>query len=372
MRVLMIYMEPAPYIIDLIRVMRRQHLELQLRVLFISANRSQPWDSRLTDGVSMLLPEGKIAALKQILFEIRKGEFDWLHLAGWGHPLLMSALIIGAAFRRNISMESDSQLPIGQSRWKKWIKKLLYPWLFSLADALFPGGTRQKECFLHYSVTEKKIVVAQMTVDVAKIYRLSIDTKRHRHEIRASIGLSNSSIVYVFVGRLEIYKGINLLLDAFRSIDDIDIQLLIVGDGSCRAMVKKAVALDSRIYYVGRKDFSGVIESFAVSDVAVVPSSFEPWGLVVNEAMAAGLPVIASNRVGCVDDLVHHQRTGLIFSSNEVDILVSEMRKIASDELLRKRLACAGKELISKWRLENEAEIIVSTWQEAVGREQNN
>lgn len=363
MRVLMIYIEPAPYILDLIRVLRREYPDLRLRVLFISASVSQSWESRLDDGVSELLPEGRFAALKQIFFEIRRGNFDWLHLAGWGHPLLFAALLMGATFKRRISMESDTQLPIGQGGWKKKVKELFYPRMFSLVEILFPGGTRQKEYLQYYGVPDAKIRIAQMTVDVTKIAELSGEMKGRRHETRESIGLRNDSVVFVFVGRLEECKGIHLLLEAFAKLLSPHVQLLIVGDGNCRELAELAVASDQRIRYVGRRDFAGVVEAFAISDVVVVPSSFEPWGLVVNEAMAAGLPVIASDRVGCVDDLVRHGETGLVFPAQSVEELAGVMQTLANDYLLRDRLGNEGRKLISRWRLEDEAAILSSAWQ---------
>lgn len=363
MRVLMIYIEPAPYILDLIRVLRREHPELRLRVLFISASVSQPWMSSLDDGVSELLSEGRFAALKQIFLEIRRGNFDWLHLAGWGHSLLFTALLMGATFKRRISMESDTQLPIGQGGWKNKVKELFYPRMFSLVDILFPGGTRQKEYFQYYGVPEAKIRIAQMTVDVTKIIELSTEIKERRAEIRESIRLKIDSVVFVFVGRLEEYKGVCLLLEAFARLPSPHVQLLIVGDGNCRGSVEQAVDSDQRIRYVGRRDFAGVVEAFTISDVAVVPSSFEPWGLVVNEAMAAGLPVIASNRVGCVDDLVRHGETGLVFPAQSVEELAGVMQTLADDCLLRARMGNEGRKLISRWRLEDEAAILSSAWQ---------
>lgn len=366
MQVLMIYIEPAPYILDLIRVMRRAYPELQLRVLFITASASQQWESRLDDGVSELLPEGRFAALKQIFLEIRQGDFDWLHLAGWGHPLLLAALLIGATIRRRISMESDTQLPIGQSGWKKKGKGLFYPRMFSLVDVLLPGGTRQKEYFRHFGVPDAKICIAQMTVDVTKIIELTTEIKEYRHKIRESIGLKSDSVVFIFVGRLEEYKGVCLLLEAFGMLLSPHVQLLIVGDGNCRELVELAVASDQRIRYVGRRGFAGVVEAFAISDVAVVPSSFEPWGLVVNEAMAAGLPVIATDRVGCVDDLVTDGHNGLIVPAYNVHELACAMQKLYESSLLRETMGARARRRISSWRLEDGASIAVSAWNSPV------
>ena len=176
------------------------------------------------------------------------------------------------------------------------------------------------------------------------------------------MGLPLNAVVFVYVGRLENYKGLDLLLKSFKSVDGENRRLLIVGDGSMRERVKRAAADESHIVYLGGKDFVGVIESFAVSDIAVLPSTFEPWGLVVNEAMAAGLPVIASDRVGCVDDLVLDQKTGIVFPSGELNYLVDAMEAVAEDSDLRDQMGRAGRKLISDWKLEDEANIMATGW----------
>ena len=363
MKILMLYIEPAPYILDLIRVIRQRHPELELRVLFISVEVSQAWNTSLDDECMEILPIGRLAAAWHILGEIRQGDFAWLHLAGWGHPLLMWSLLVGGAFRRRISMESDTQLATEQGGWKEPIKLLLYPRLFQVPKQFFPGGSRQHTFFEFYDVPPKKIRTAQMTVDVTTIFEITEGFKEKRAATRISMGLTSDAVVFVYVGRLEDYKGVDLVIDAFKAVDDINCRLLIVGDGGMRAKVQQAAADEPRIFYLGRKDFSGVIEAFAISDVAVVPSRREPWGLVVNEAMAVGLPVIASDSVGCVDDLVLDQHTGIVFPSGELSQLINAMASVAIDSELRAKMGRAGRELISDWRLEDEAQIMVTAWQ---------
>lgn len=364
MRILMIYIEPAPYIVDLIRVLRQRYPAISLRVLYIHEALTQPWDAKLDDGVSELLPSSAKEAAKVLYRTIHEGDFDILHLAGWGHRLLLQVLLLGIVFGRTICVESDTQLPEHESRWKGVVKRLLYPLLFSRIAVFFPGGSRQVRYFRYYGVPARKIHLARMTVDVTSITSIAANIKKNREIIRQAMGIPEDACLLVFVGRLEDYKGISLLLDAFKQINNAGCCLLVVGDGSCRDKVEATNRQNERVIYLGRRDFAGVIEALAISDVAVVPSFFEPWGLVVNEAMAAGLPVIASDRVGCVDDLVKHGVTGLVFSSGDAKALGQALQTLARDSLLRKRLGQAGHELISHWRLEDEADILVSAWQE--------
>ena len=259
-------------------------------------------------------------------------------------------------------MESDTQLATEQGGWKEPIKSLLYPRLFQVPKQFFPGGSRQHTFFEFYDVPPKKIRTAQMTVDVSSIFEITEGFKGQRAANRLAMGLPHNAVVFVYVGRLESYKGVDLVIDAFKAVDDINCRLLIVGDGGMRAKVQQDAADEPRVFYLGRKDFLGVIEAFAISDVVVVPSTFEPWGLVVNEAMAVGLPVIASDSVGSVDDLVLDQHTGIVFSSGELNQLIGAMASIATNSELRVAMGREGRKLISGWRLEDAAKIMATAW----------
>ena len=215
----MIYIEPAPYIMDLVRVLREQNPDVKLRVLYISEAVSQQWDSCLDDGVSTLLPENKWLAIGQIFSKIYGGAFDILHLAGWGHPLLLASLMFGIIFRRKIVVESDTQLPIGQRPWKRIIKKSSYPLLFSFVDLFLPGGSRQNSYLRYYHVPRKKIRIAQMTVDVRRMMYKVDSVKSNAFALKSKWGLPEDSFLFLYVGRLDSSKGgINDLLVSFSRI----------------------------------------------------------------------------------------------------------------------------------------------------------
>ena len=371
MQVLMIYIEPAPYIMDLVRLIREHNPDVKLQVLYISGAVSQQWDSCLDDGVSTLLPENKWFAIGQIFSMIYGGTFDILHLAGWGHPLLFLSLIWGRLMRTSVCIESDTQLPYEIPAWKKIVKRFTYPWLFKLPNKFLPGGSIQKHFLQHYGVAESRIIKAQMTVDVTDIRQRVAVMQKTRDEMRAEMGYSEKGVIFIFVGRLEEFKGISFLLKAFMGLQQTCVsrpKLLVVGDGSCKKAVEKAEGESEHINYLGRLDYYGVIRSLAVADVAVIPSTFEPWGLVVNEAMAAGLPVIVSDRVGCVDDLVKDGLTGLVVPAKSVEALEKAMQFVLEDEDKRKEMGLNGRKLISRWTLEIEAEIVVKAWTEMIIR----
>jgi glycosyltransferase involved in cell wall biosynthesis len=262
-------------------------------------------------------------------------------------------------------VETDSTLPVSQSWPKRAAKRLLYPIMLRMPAVFLPGGTRQKRYLQHYGVPDSRIVVAQMTVDVAAMASSVTEiTAEARQLRRAATGIAPDECVFLFVGRLDPAKGIALLLEAFSRVSARNgkIRLHVAGDGILRDMVTKAIANSARIDWAGRLTGPALLDAYAAADVFVLPSLFEPWGLVVNEAMAAGLPVIASDRVGCVDDLVIHGGTGVVVEADRPNLLADAMTRLADDAPLRRMMRAAGRERIAGWTIEAEAQIVSDAW----------
>lgn len=363
----MLYIEPAPYILDLIRVIRQRHPDVELRVYFIAAALSQNWGSRL-DGIAMQLPTNRFLALKLIFSEIVHGDFDVLHLAGWGERILLASIFFGAIFNRRITVESDTQLPIGQSFIKRRIKNLIYPSIFYVCDILFPGGSRQRDYFRHYGVPENKIKIAQMTVDVRQIMCKVDEARQIPNFWKSKWDLPLDGVLFLYVGRLDVLKGgIHDLVEAFSMInEEFNAYLVIAGEGELRPFVEASAKNNDRIIYLGRLEFDQIPGLYGMCDVLILPSHNDNWGLVVNEAMAAALPVIASKRVGCVDDLVEHGVTGFLFQAHDIGDLATSMIRLAEHESLRVSMGKAGRNKISGWTLEDESDILCKNWKKLV------
>jgi glycosyltransferase involved in cell wall biosynthesis len=362
---LLIYIEPTPYVLGLIRQIA-ECSKAPVEVLFIGANMSQPWNLSLRGISASYLPHTTIAAALEIFRKLSAGQYSLLHLAGWAHWTLLLALLLAWYHRIPVFIESDTQLAIGLPLWKRVFKRLFYPLLFRIPTRVLPGGSRQAAYFRHYGVQSDRIVKVQMTVDVADIMRRSniISEQKARPRLRKEFGFSESQTVFIYVGRLEPHKGIEIMLDAFDELSRTHpgAALLVVGEGPERKRVAAAARVNESIHYVGRLDYDHVIRAYNCADVAVVPSIFEPWGLVVNEAMAVGLPSVASDRVGCVDDLVKHGETGVIFSAGSRQRLKDSMQFLVEHSEKRKTMGNQAQQLIAGWTLENWARNTVDAW----------
>lgn len=365
MAALLIFIEPTPYVLGLLRRITERSA-LHVDTGFLGENISQPWNLRPEDVGAFLIPAAIWPAVRILAKKLSTGCYKVLHLAGWGHPILVVAMLLGWYYRVPVFLESDTPIPVGVPFWKRLIKRIAFPLLFRIPKTVLPGGTRQALYFRHYGVPAKRVRVAQMTVDVAHITKFSDQYRgvEAKQGLRLEFGLAENQTVFIFVGRLESYKGIECLLDAFQDLcrSTSNVVLLVVGDGSQRKKATAPSELNPTVRYLGRLESEEVLKAYNAADIAVLPSLFEPWGLVVNEAMASGLPVIVSDRVGCIDDLVKDGQTGLIFPAGCKARLKDSMKYLVENPINRKKMGVQARQLIADWTLENWAINIVSAW----------
>jgi glycosyltransferase involved in cell wall biosynthesis len=289
-----------------------------------------------------------------------------VHLAGWGHPVLLVTLLIARLYGIPVAVESDTPLSKDHLDWQTRLRRLGHRFLFQMPSVFLPGGSRQAAYLKHYGVDDERIRIAQMTVDVEAIraHVAGVDAAR-RLTVRNVLGVESDVTLFLYVGRLEEHKGLTSLVEAFQRVSSArsGLALLLVGDGAQREALAQAAPGCPGLRLAGRLDGKALLDAYAAADVFVLPSRFEPWGLVVNEAMAAGLPVIVSDRVGCIDDLVRPEETGLVVEAERSDALAVAMERLAADADGRARLGAAASGLIAGWTLENEAINVSAAWQ---------
>ena len=143
--------------------------------------------------------------------------------------------------------------------------------------------------------------------------------------------------------------------------DTSHVTMLMVGDGPLRSEVEAAgcAVLGDRLIVMGFVNQSQIGKYYSASDVFVLPSEFETWGLVVNEAMHFGLPPVISNNVGCRRDLITEGETGFSFVSHDADDLATNLAHFVNDPALARKMGRAAAERVSKYSIDNTAGGIV-------------
>ena len=199
-----------------------------------------------------------------------------------------------------IAIESDTQLLIP----KKYLKRILKYFYLSLVFqnnhvfGLAGGNYSHKDLFRYYGMKEDRIFLMPMMVDNSKFY---VEKKNF-----------SKPFIFLFVGRLLDTKNVDKLCQQFISLFlNKKAKIIIVGDGDNLEKYKKTYS-QKNIIFMGSVFSEELIDIYKNASVFTFPSSLDAWGLVVNEALSAGLPVIARKEVGACSDLIDGKKTGFI------------------------------------------------------------
>ena len=362
-KILIIYVEPTTYINALVKTMAKED-KYELDIYYLSFNKSQAWYS--SSEAIKLLPNNIFKYLIFIIYKFSKNNYKLLHLAGWGEFKLIIALILAKIFRVPATLESDTPYKEKNISNLKSIKRaLIYPIILSLPDFYLPGGSSQKKHLIKHGISKEKIIKANMTVDIEKIiiYISSLNSKKI-NTIKSQFKVSPNSKIILFVGRLEFNKGIDILINTFLDLNKEieDLILIIVGEGSLNIDLKRKYYEYQNIIFPGRLAENYLLDLYAIAYLFVLPSRFEPWGLVINEAMASSLPVITSSNVGCNDDLVEEGVNGYIVNTDKKNLLKDKMEIIIKNKYLQKSMAKESLKKIKKWTIKNETLNIFTAW----------
>lgn len=170
--------------------------------------------------------------------------------------------------------------------------------------------------------------------------------------LRAKLDIEATDRLVLTVCRLARDKNIETLIHASAKVlqQDRHVKFVIVGDGPeyCHLLnLVHVLDLDERVRFIGRVASTEMPTYYAASDVSVLPSLYESFGLVVLEAMAAGKPVIASN-IGAIPEIVDDQMTGFLFPPRDVDRLTDLLFNILGDNDLRNEMGMRGKKKVQE------------------------
>jgi glycosyltransferase involved in cell wall biosynthesis len=195
-----------------------------------------------------------------------------------------------------------------------------------------PGRSAQQYLLAH-AIKEDEIFIAPNAVDNDFFTAAATAARQNDAKCRADLGLP--SRYFLFAGRLVREKGVFELLSAYAKLDESlrqQVGLVFVGDGASRQQLEEQAASISPgvIRFAGFAQREQLANCYALAEMLILPTYSDPWGLVVNEAMVCGLPVVVSRVAGCAADLVKENWNGLLVPPRDVTMLTLAMRRLAS------------------------------------------
>jgi glycosyltransferase involved in cell wall biosynthesis len=269
---------------------------------------------------------------------VRRERFDAFLVMGWHSRSYWQAMLSCWRTGTPVLLRSDSQLPTDRSALKRAVKRALYPSFLGRCAAGLAVGSRSEAYLRFYGA--RRVVRSPHFVDNDH-FAGSADAV-DRAAVRARWGIPVDAFVVLFAGKLVPKKRPLDLVRAIAAAGRPATHLLVTGDGELREAVRaEAAALGVPIHFSGFLNQSEIPAAYAASDVLSLPSDErETWGLVVNEAMASGLPAVVSRAAGCAPDLVVEGATGLSHPPGDVAALAASLGTLAAD---RRRTAAMGR-----------------------------
>ena len=229
--------------------------------------------------------------------------------------------------------------------WKKFLVKGCF--------AFLGNGTVGKLYAKKLGIPDEKIYNQYLTIDINHFLNLLDEKDKIRSKIRQNLGITENGLVLLYVGRLIELKGIQDLIEAYSEIKEKynDIYLVIVGFGVYEEALKKMSKDVKGIFFVGHIDYPKIHEYYFSSDILVLPTYDDPWGLVVNEAMACGLPLITTAAAGANLDLV--KDNGYVFNPKDTKSLIDIIKKYIDNPNLLSEHSKNSLKIIKDFSFEN-------------------
>ena len=321
------------------------------------------WDTDLLGGYRSVFLENRGAArgtgftgydTPSIREEVTRGCFDAFVVGGWHARTYLQGIV--ACWRNGtpIMVRGDSYLLPDEPRVKRAMKRAVYPYFLRHFDACLCVGTRSEAYFTYYGA--RRIFRVPHFVD-NEFFASTGRSDRSRAQLRALWKIPQGAFVCSFVGKLIPRKR---PLDLIRAAARVGVHLLFAGDGVLRAACEaEAARLGVGATFLGFVNQSGLPDVHACADVFSLPSEVETWGLVVNEAMASGLPVIVADTVACAPDLVIAGETGFVHRVSDVASLAACLNRTRERLAAGQQLGDAARGRVCIFTAENSASALV-------------
>lgn len=279
--------------------------------------------------------------------EIEQWRADAVLVFGWAYKSHLACL---RYFKGKIPVlfRGDSTLLDRTSSIKELLKKIWLRFVYRHIDYALYVGTNNKKYFLEHGVKEHQLIYVPHAIENERFADSSGDYVARTNMWKKELGIDNCFNI-VFAGKLEPKKNPEYLLKLAAKMSDQNLRFVFVGNGVLEESLKNQARADKRILFVGFQNQQNMPLVYRLANVFVLPSNGpgETWGLAINEAMACGVPVVASVKAGGAIDLINGN--GLLISPTDVNACVEYIMSLMSDKTKEKTQSERSMSLIQRY-----------------------
>jgi glycosyltransferase involved in cell wall biosynthesis len=324
------------------------------------------WDQPLLEGYAFeFITRRPIAELDRFSipdprqwFSEKKPDVVFLH--GYTQAFARQVVRHKRQFGYKILLHGEfSTMGRGRTPVSRFLKYIYLKWFYSQVDHFLPIGSDATRHLQQSGIPDSRMTVAPYCVDDRFFEKQAASFDRSR--CRDELGLRADQVAFLFSGKMIPRKNPLLLVEALRGLaNDPRVAAIFVGDGELRGLVETTAkaTLGNRAIFPGFVNQRDLGRYFKAADVLVLPSTFETWGLVVNEAMHFGLPCLVSDHVGCRLDLVEEGRTGYVFPSGDAGGLREKIGGFLNNPALCSSLGAEAHARVQGYTVEKAADAI--------------
>lgn len=297
------------------------------------------WDINLTDGYShsFLRNVSKRPGTDwfggcdtpEIYNKLRSGAFDAVLALGWHLKSMIQGVVAAKRLGLPVLVRGDSQLSTPRSPIKKMVKAIAYPVLLRAFDVALYVGKNNLAYWRHYGFPEDRMYFSPHCIETERFSEGA--TPQARDELRKRLGIAPTAFVVLFAGKLLPFKRPLDIVPAISMVRQrgVDCRMMVAGSGPLEPDLKAlASKLEVPLDLMGFQNQSQMPAAYAAADVLVLPSDGrETWGLVANEALASGTPIIVSNAAGCAPDLANDSACGETFDLGNIEALADKITR---------------------------------------------
>lgn len=370
-RVLAIAAHPVQYMAPIFRRMATQP-ELDLHVAYCSLRGAEAghdpefgatirWDVPLLDGYSWSHIPNRGSGAESFfgLFNpglwrlIRQGQFDAvLCFTGYVNATFWLSLLAAKISKTAFLFGTDTVTltPLDSRMWKRRFKQVFWPHLFRLADQVIVPSSGTLDLMLSLGLSRDRVTLTPYVVD--NDWWLSASPQVDRAATRAQWGATPEDPVILFCAKLQPWKRPWDLLQAFDKANLANAILVFAGDGPLRSQLEAqalALGIAPRVRFLGFVNQTQLPAIYTSADLMVLPSSYDAFGVVVNEALLCGCPVAASDRVGATRDLIAPIVPQFVFPCGDITALAAILENALADRARLQSIARAALAHMRTW-----------------------
>ena len=276
------------------------------------------------------------------------GRYDAaIFFLGWGSITSLMGIAACRMSGTPVMMYGDSSFPPP----RRLPRDAFLRAVVGCVDAFLVSGTLNADYYSHYGADERRFFLVPWAIDNERFIEGSQFAPGEREAMRARFGVPDDRLLIVFSAKLLPRKDPMTLLRAVNAMRHRDrAAVLFLGHGELREQME-SFARDRglAVHFAGFVNQGDLPKHYAAGDVFVLPSTYEPRGAVLNEAMASGLPVISSDRSGSIRDIVRHGENGYVFPAGNANALAAHLDRLVEQPELRERMSRRSRDIISAW-----------------------